>query len=187
MSTHAVGLNQQSFTLPSRTQHETLPESDKVIYTFTLKIINPKRKSQFRVEKFRKKGVFRTPLEIQTYIAESYKEYVSSVNTEIDIGYFKPSRGSSKLYIKSNADIECMYESYKDQVELNIWCMGEDQKENEEPTGAMNKRRRYDQDPQKTSRRQSIRDEVDEIFMELKEKHEKNYTAQQLRLWANML
>ena len=63
-----------------------------------------------------------------------------------------------------------MYESYKDQLELNIWCIGQDQEENEEPTGAMNKRRRYDQDPQ-TSRRQSIRDEV-----------EKNYTAQQLRL-----
>ena len=28
---------------------------------------------------------------------------------------------------------------------------------------------------------------MDEIFLELKEKHEKNYTAQQLRLWANML
>ena len=159
----------------------------KVTYTYTLKIINPKRKSQFRVEKFRKEGVFKSPLELQTFIAESYKECVPPASTEFDIGYFKPSRGSSKVYIKSNADIECMYESYKDQLELNIWCIGEDQEEYEEPTGAINKRRRYDQDPQKTSRRQSIRDEVDEIFLELKEKHEQNYTAQQLRLWANML
>ena len=91
MSTHA---NQQGFTLPSQTQ-ETLPELDKVTYTYTLKIINPKRKSQFRVEKFRREGLFKTPLELQTFIVESYKEYVPSVSVDFDVGYFKPSRGSS--------------------------------------------------------------------------------------------
>ena len=49
------------------------------------------------------------------------------------------------------------------------------------------KKHKCDQDTQKSSRRQSIRDEVDEIFIELKEKFESKYSAQQLRLWANML
>ena len=44
-----------------------------------------------------------------------------------------------------------------------------------------------DQDTQKTSKRQCIRDEINEIFKELKEKYESKYTAQQLRLLANML
>ena len=108
--------------------------------------------------------------------------------TDFDIGYYKPSRGSTKVYIKSDTDMQIMYEIYKDQHELNIWCVGNYQDENEEPSSAAaSKKRKCDLDTQKSSRRQSIRDEVDEIFMELKEKFESKYTAQQLRLWANML
>ena len=37
------------------------------------------------------------------------------------------------------------------------------------------------------SKRQAIRDEVDEIFADLQDKHGSTYTAAQLRLWANMI
>ena len=75
--------------------------------------------------------------------------------------------------------MQIMYESYKDQCELNIWCVGNCQDENEEPSNAIAaKKRKCDQDSQKSLRQLSVRDEVDEIFMELKGK---------LRLWANML
>ena len=168
-------------------QAETLPRTAEVIYTYTLKIINPKRKSEFRVEKFRKGGIFKTPMELRLFIIGSYEELVPST-TDFDIGYYKPSRGSTKVYIKSDTDMPIMYEIYKDQHELTIWCVGNYQDENEEPSSATaSKKRKSDQDAQKSSRRQSIRDEVDEIFMELKEKFESKYTPQQLRLWANML
>ena len=89
------------------------------------------------------------------------------------------------MYIKSDADLQTMYENYKDQQELNIWCIGDNQDENEESANSSaSKKRKCDQDVQKTSRRQCVREE---IFMELKEKYESKYTAQQLRLWANML
>ena len=92
------------------------------------------------------------------------------------------------MYIESDADMQCMYESYKDQLELNIWCVGGNQDENEEPDGASaSKKRKCDQGTQKPSKRQAIREEVEEIFTELKEKYESKYSAQQLRLWANML
>ena len=157
------------------------------MYTYTLKIINPKRKSEFRVEKFRKGGAFKTPMELRLFIIGNYEELVPSY-TEFDIGYYKPSRGSTKVYIKSDTDMQIMYECYKDQCELNIWCVGNSQDDSEEPSvAAATKKRKCDQDVQKSSRRQSIRDEVDEIFMELKGKFESKYTAQQLRLWANML
>lgn len=156
-------------------------------YSYTLKIINPKRKSEFRVEKFWKVGAFKAPMELRLFIIGSYEELVPS-STDFDIGYYKPSRGLTKIYIKSDTDMQIMYESYKDQCELNIWCVGNCQDENEEPSNATaTKKRKCDQDSQKSLRRLSVRDEVDEIFMELKGKFESKYTAQQLRLWANML
>ena len=165
-------------------QPVTLPELT-VTYTYTLKVINPKRKSQFRVEKFRKGGAFKTPMELRLYIIENYEKLLPAT-TDFDIGYFKPCRGSTKVYIKSDADLDTMYESYKDQQELNIWCIGDNQDDEESANTSANKKRKCDKDIQ-PSRRRCVREEVDEIFMELKEKYESKYTAQQLRLWANML
>ena len=66
--------------------------------------------------------------------------------------------------------MQIMYEIYKDQHELTVWCVGNYQDENEGPSSAAaSKQRKSDQDALKSSQRQSIRDEVDEILMELKE------------------
>ena len=78
---------------------------------------NPKRKSEFWVEKFRKGGVFKTPMELKRFIIDNYEGIVPS-NTDFDIGYYKPSRGS--IYIESGNEMLIMYELYKDQHELNI-------------------------------------------------------------------
>ena len=63
--------------------------------------------------------------------------------------------------------MQIMYEVYKDQHELNIWCVGSYQDENEEPSSAAaGKKYKSDVGAQKSSQ-QSIRDEVDEIFLEI--------------------
>ena len=51
-------------------QPEMLPENAQMtyMYTYTLKIINPKRKSEFRVEKFRKAGTFKVPMELSSLL-----------------------------------------------------------------------------------------------------------------------
>ena len=91
---------------------------------YNLKIINPKRKSQFKVEKLRKCGKFRTPMEMRLHIISEFEELVPRT-TEFDIGYYKPSRGSTKVWIKSDEDMQCMYDGYKyHHQELNIWCEG---------------------------------------------------------------
>ena len=126
-------------------------------------------------------------MELRLFTIGGHEELVPS-STDFLIGYYKPSHGLTKVYIKNDTDMQLMYESYKDQCELNIWCMGNCQDENEKPSNAIaTKKRKCDQDSQKSLRRLSVRDEVDEIFMELKGKFESKYTAQQLRLWANML
>ena len=54
--------------------------------TYNLKIINPKKKSQYKVEKFRKSGKFETPMELKSYIRSEFKEAVSGT-ADFDIGY----------------------------------------------------------------------------------------------------
>ena len=74
-------------------------------------------------------------MELKLFIIDSYEGIVPS-NTDFDIGYYKPSRGSTKVYIKSDTDMLIMYELYKDQHELNIWCVENCQDENEKPSSA---------------------------------------------------
>ena len=171
----------QDSTLSGDTQEQQL--------TYNLKIINPKRKSQYKVEKFRKCGRFETPGELKSYIMSEFEEFVPR-NAEFDIGYYKPRRGSTKMWIKDDEDIQCMYDGYKDEV--NLWCEGRLQDEDLELESAdvstsRKKRKKDDDTPVPVSKRQAIRDEVDKLLFELKEEHGSKYTAQQYRLWANML
>ena len=127
-------------------------------------------------------------MELRSCITSEFKESVPRTK-EFDIGYYKPCRGSTKVWIKSNEDMQCMYDSHKD--EINIWCEGRVQDEvtdSEFANTSTKKRHKGDDDSAKPgSRRQAIRDEVEKIFFDLKEEHGSKYTAQQYRLWANML
>ena len=67
-------------------QAETLPQTAEVTYTYTLKTINPKRKSELQVVKFRKGGTFKTHMELRLFIICSYEELVPST-TDFDIEY----------------------------------------------------------------------------------------------------
>ena len=65
-------------------------------YTYSLKIINPKKKSQFVVEKFQCSGKFLTPGDLKQYISA---ELGNSVPDTFEVGYYK-GRGSAKVWIK---------------------------------------------------------------------------------------
>ena len=111
-------------------------------------------------------------------------------NTEFDVGYFKGGRGSAKVWIKSEEDLNSMYETYRNEQEISLWCLGpekEDGTTSGSNTNIGNKRKLPHADDKQGSKRQAIRDEVEDIFASLKEKHGSTYNAAQLRLWANML
>ena len=111
-------------------------------------------------------------------------------NTEFDVGYFKGGRGSAKVWIKSEEDLNSMYETYLMEQEISLWCLGpekEDGTTSVSNTNISNKRKLPNVDDKQGSKWQGIRDEVEDIFTSLKEKHGSTYNAAQLRLWANML
>ena len=155
-------------------------------YTYSLKIINPKKKSQFLVEKFRRLGTFSSPREVRLSILTECEGLVPD-NTEFDFGYFKGGRGSAKVWIKSEEDLKSMYETYVNEKEISLWCLGSEKEDGATSVSNTNKRKLPNADDRQGSKRQAIRDEVEDIFTSLKEKHGSTYNAAQLRLWANML
>ena len=152
-------------------------------YTYNIKIINPKKRSQFVMEKFRRFNTFKSVDEIREAIREECHD--SSVSDgNFDVGYLK---GRGKIWIKDEEDISSMYKLYG-YGPVNMWCHGDgydDESENTVHSGT--KRHSTEDNLTKPSKRQAIREEVEEIFSELQEKHSSAYTPAQLRLWANML
>ena len=154
-------------------------------YTYSLKIINPKKRSQFVVEKFRRPGMFKSPRELRLCILMECEGSVPD-NTEFDVRYFKGGRGSAKVWIKSEKDLNSMYETYHNEQKISLWCLGpekEDGTTSVSNTNISNNRKL----PKQGSKRQAICNEVEDIFTSLKEKHGSTYNAAQLQLWANML
>jgi len=83
-----------------------------------------------------------------------------------------------------------MYETYLNEQEISLWCLGpekEDGTTSGSNTNIGNKRKLPNADGKQGCKRQAIRDEVEDVFASLKEKHGSTYNAAQLRLWANML
>ena len=149
-----------------------------------LRIINPKRKSQYKIEKFRRYGRFQTPSELKSYLKEQFKELVPD-STDFNIGYYKPSCGSTKVWIKGNEDVQCMYDCCRD--EINMWCEGCLEDEHLDLDSDEGSKQKIDENTKSVSKRHAIRDEVDGICFKLKEEHGSKYTPQQYRLWANMI
>ena len=94
-----------------------------------------------------------------------------------------------QVWIKSEENLNSMYETYLNEQEISLWCLGpeKDGTTSVSNTNISNKRKLPNGDDKHGSKRQAIRDEVEDIFTPLKEKHGSTYSAAQLRLWANML
>ena len=175
---------------PSTSSNEDLPvmvssvqnEEPKRI-TYTLKILNPSKKSKFIIHKIRRHERFQTPNDLRQCIRNECGDNVP--DNIFDVGYYKGQRGTAKVWIKDEEDIRCMYQQLCG-TEANLWCDGLPDS-NDVASDSLGKKRKSTNQDGRVSKRQAIREEVDELFEELKEKHGSKYTAAQLRLWANML
>jgi len=149
-----VGAEVDTVSPPAGTDSERC----KYTYTYNLKIINPKKISQFVVEKFRRAGTFKSPRELMLCILTECEGLVPD-NTEFDVGYFKGGGGSAKVWIKSEENLNSMYETYRNEQEISLWCLGPE-KEDGTTFGSDknigNKRKLPNADDKQGSKRQAI-------------------------------
>ncbi len=108
---------------------------------------------------------FKSPRELKLAISAECEGLVPDT-TDLKVGYYK-GRGSSKVWIKDEADLQTMYDNYnKDyEQESSIWCLGREEDTDSAQNGT---RKRKSDDTESSSgsrsKRQAIRDEVEEIF-----------------------
>ena len=177
---------------PTQRDSEDSPVQDNGSqrYSYCLKFFNPDKRSKF--DKLRRYNKFKSPTEMRECLTAEFKHLVSS-RSNFEVGYNSGQRGSLKIWIKDEEDLINMYSIHnKPEQEIVLWCKGLRSEPDETSTvnalvTSGKKRRAVDNEDRPISKCQLIQDEVDEIFTQLQEEHDLQYTPAQYRLWANMI
>lgn len=155
--------------------------------SYSIKLVNRSKKSDFRVYNLRVNGKFKNLVALQDYLKEKFEEVRDCDNMEF--GYIMPGHGwrGKMKWISDDEDIDELYSVYTSKKINNIllWChlpvipSKKHQTSNgSEPASKRAKCATNNTD--KTS-------EASKILEELRKKHEKKYTPEQLHAWAQLL
>ena len=150
---------------------------------YSVKIVNPKRKSDYTVRKLRTNIQFLT-------VSEVFEELKNSLEINASqLGYIEPGHGlkGKQRWITEDEDLETMYECFKGKREIVLWCSPSpkgkslstfNEKENEDCLTPP---------PKKKSAIAKKISEVEDIIKELKRNHASKYSVEQLNVWAHLI
>ena len=114
------------------------------------------------------------------------------------IGYIEPGHGmrGKQQWLTSDENLSDMYHTFAGKNEIILWCYSPlptsahtGKRPRSELRRTPSPERRCSKAPRSTnySHHQKKMDELDVIYQELAEKHEKAYSPEQLRAWAYLL
>ena len=147
------------------------------LYTYLVKIINPKKKSDFVVRMWHGTSEsFQTPTSLREKLQESFPQDVPSTNG-FQMGYME---GNVKRWIFEDKDLQVMYKIFPSSSKITLWC------DALQPDGEPSQKRRKTDSATASTDTSSELDDVDVIFKDLKRKHP-DMTNPKLRLWAKMI
>ena len=124
---------------------------------------------------------FESATVLRMKLVEQFQELVPD-NLSFNIGYFE-GQSHSKIWLMSKEDFATMYVKYP-KGEITLWCDG---RSDEGSDGCTDSRKKRKKDREASSKRQEKEDEVDDVFMQLKEKHGSKFDTPKLRLWARTI
>ena len=155
---------------------DTPPKQPK---KYSVKLIDSKRKSKWTTRVWHDADEeFESPTVLKARLAESFPEEMPN-DLNFQVGYFQGKSGGKRWIIESR-DLERMYSCFKEGAEIHLWCEGTIELDDPEPAKKRSK-------TNTSTRRELFEDELDDIYEQLKDRHQENFTGPQLRLWARML
>lgn len=165
----------------------TLSSQKAKAYSYSLKIVNRKKKAEFVVQTLRMNDQFAL---LDNLKAKLKDECGDKVAAEIDqLGYIEPGHGlrGKQRWLNSDEDLEEMYVKFRGK-EITLWCFGKDETSKKRPHSPDKENQsekvprsgRYDEYTRKMT-------EVEDIELKLWEKHDGQYTEEQLRAWAHLV
>ena len=98
-------------------------------YSYSVKVVNPNKKADYKVHKLRNTSKVFTPvIQLKAQLMESLEEHVpTNIGFSIGYVYIEPScqrvRGK-RYWIFNSDDLDDMYEAYNSahKSEIMIWC-----------------------------------------------------------------
>ncbi len=165
---------------------ESPPQSPltTVTHSYSLKVINPVKKSQFTTAKLQGSPKnCKTIPELKKYITTTVPQSLGLPPLDVsksEVGYVEPGHGAKgkRHWLHTVADLKEMYEKHERKKDVLLWCYSDASKDTKK--GKEVHPSRYDNHTKKMA-------EVDDIVKKLEEKHEGKYTPEQFRTWAHML
>ncbi len=162
---------------------------------YSVKLINPAKKSEYSMRRWRTSEYFRTVPTLQKRLAEDFKDILGDTHaSHIEAGYVEPGHGAKgrQRWIVSDEDLGDMYKAYHGKKEIMLWVFtqcnaasGTGQKRPRPGDSGEQKdpkvpRTNFDAHSKKLA-------DVEEIVDELREKHGSDYTQEQYNVWAHMI
>ena len=92
-------------------------------FSYSVKIINPAKKADYSIRKFRVSTLFKTVNSLKEALCEYFPTFLTSSASDVELGYITPGHGArgKQLWISDDIDIEDMYNEYRGKKEIILW------------------------------------------------------------------
>jgi len=172
--------SQQSTLGLQRSETEQFAGTPVVTYSYMIKFINPKRKSDYTIRTwYDTSEKFSTITNLKLKLIDTFADELSET---FQLGYLEPP-SQAKRWLKEQRDLDSMYNKFLKGGRITLWCEKMPWKE------AVDEAEESVEPPAKKkvqTARQRSEEDLDEVFGKLKEKHPNLETAK-LRLWAKLI
>ena len=140
-----------------------------------------KRRNKFFVKTLNVKRKFESLSLLRSALWHELEESIPDEG-DFNIGYFE-GRQHAKKWLMSKLDLDAMYAYFNGKMCVNLWCDGKEVHVSDDEVVPASCSKKSVREKKKVQ----ADDELEEIFLQLKDKHGSNYSGPQLRLWARMI
>ena len=159
-------------------------------FKYSVKIVNPKKKSEYEIQVLQTDRMFTTVEELKTQIAQDCKSKILEKPTQL--GFIEPGHGlrGKQKWINEEDELKEMYDLHQGKDQIILWCF---HTVLPQPTRPLKRPRESDtlaQNKPKASRYEQHVDkmmQVKQIEEKLEEKHSGQFTPEQIRAWAHYI
>ena len=180
---------QPSRPIPGTSQSGAIRVQPKRM-NFNVKIINPEKKKEFKTYVLRNvtKYSISTPPLLRKELLQQFGDRLVSRKQDFAVGFMK---NSSKVSIRSSADIEDVWQYALKGDQITLWCHGITASKRKNAASDSESDEELFQDTSKQTKKRKLSaleeksERVEKIVTSLREKHANRFTTIQFRLWAD--
>lgn len=146
-------------------------------YVYSVKVVNPVRKSEYTVRKLSTYDRFSSFDEL----TEQLQKCLDKISPS-QIGYIEPGHGlkGKQRWLYTDEDVDTMYDIYKRKTEILLWCFSENPEGSEITTCSKSKKA----ETSSKSKKEAIASKINE---EVQDKHGNQYSVEKCNAWAHLI